>query len=187
MELLHIQKQYGTKEIFHDYNASFKQGSRYCIMGESGRGKTTLLRMIAGLETYDQGEIVWDAVKKVSVVFQENRLFEWATVEKNIALVQKKKQFIDITRHLQKVKLDGMEKKKISELSGGMKRRVAIVRAMVAESSLVLMDEPFTGLDLDTKKEVIQYVLEQQKGRTLLISTHSKEEVSLLQAEMIQL
>lgn len=187
MKLCNISKSYGDKVIFQDYNDFFEQGQRYCLMGESGRGKTTLLRMIAGLESYDSGMIVYHGEKKFSMVFQENRLFEWETVEKNLCLVQNPYQKETIEEHLQRVCLQETLQKKVSELSGGMKRRVAIVRAMLFDSSIILMDEPFTGFDGDTKKAVIQYLLEEQRKRTMVISTHAQEDVDLLKAKKILL
>lgn len=193
MKLEKIKKQFEGKIIFNDYNLTLEEGKIYCIMGESGRGKTTLLRMIAGLEPIDGGKIVWEKEDLCAMVFQEDRLFEWESVWKNIAIVlegkeRKAKHLKEmIISHLQRVGLENIAEMPVKELSGGMKRRVSLVRGMMAKSSYILMDEPFTGLDEATKDKVIQYVLEEQKGRTILLTTHSKEEVKKINGHRILL
>ena len=187
MKVEQITKHYEEKLIFQDYDLLMEEGKIYGLMGPSGRGKTTLLRIIAGLEEVEKGSVSFEKEALFSMVFQENRLFEWESVWKNIALVvgKKKEQTERIKEHLRRVGLFSAWNVRVRELSGGMKRRVAIVRAMMADSNYILMDEPFTGLDEATKKLVIQYVLEEQKGRTIVIATHSEEELSLLQAKKV--
>lgn len=193
MKLEKIRKQFEDKIIFNDYDLTLDEGKIYCVMGESGRGKTTLLRMIAGLEPIDDGRIILKKDALCSMVFQEERLFEWESVWKNIAIVlegkeRKVKHLKEmISSHLQRVGLEHVVEVPVKELSGGMKRRVSLVRGMMAKSSYILMDEPFTGLDEATKENVIQYVLEEQKGRTILLTTHSKEEVKKLNGHLILL
>lgn len=193
MKLEKIKKQFEGKIIFNDYDLTLDEGKIYCVMGESGRGKTTLLRMIAGLEPIDGGRIILKKDALCSMVFQEERFFEWESVWKNIAIVlegkERKARNLKemIVSHLQRVGLENVAEVPVKELSGGMKRRVSLVRGMMAKSSYILMDEPFTGLDEATKEKAIQYVLEEQKGRTILLTTHSKEEVKKLNGRLILL
>lgn len=193
MKLEKIKKQFENKIIFNDYDLTLEEGKIYCVMGESGRGKTTLLRIIAGLEPIDGGKIVRKKEDLCAMVFQEERLFEWESVWKNIAIVLEGKERKAsnlkemIVSHLQRVGLENVAEVPVKELSGGMKRRVSLVRAMMAKSSYILMDEPFTGLDEVTKDKAIQYVLEEQKGRMILLTTHSKEEVKKINGHLILL
>lgn len=193
MKLEKIKKQFEDKIIFNDYDLTLEEGKIYCVMGESGRGKTTLLRIIAGLEPIDSGKIVRKKEDLCAMVFQEERLFEWESVWKNIAIVlegkeRKAKHLKEmIVSHLQRVGLENVAEVPVKELSGGMKRRVSLVRAMMTKSSYILMDEPFTGLDEVTKDKAIQYVLEEQKGRMILLTTHSKEEVKKINGHLILL
>ena len=193
MKLEKIKKQFEDKIIFNDYALTLEEGKIYCVMGESGRGKTTLLRIIAGLEPIDGGKIVRKKEDLCAMVFQEERLFEWESVWKNIAIVlegkeRKAKHLKEmIVSHLQRVGLENVAEVPVKELSGGMKRRVSLVRAMMTKSSYILMDEPFTGLDEVTKDKAIQYVLEEQKGRMILLTTHSKEEVKKINGHLILL
>lgn len=185
-------KSYGNMTIFSKWSFEFQQGKRYCFMGSSGRGKTTLLRILAGLEKADNGRIQGLKSQKITMVFQENRLCEWENAVKNVSMVATGKSFFqkvslpDICQQLQQVGIEDLEKP-VCQFSGGMKRRVAIVRAIYPESDFVLMDEPFTGLDNKTKQQVIQYVLKEQRERTLIISTHSEEEASLLQGKILKM
>lgn len=193
MKLEKIKKQFEDKIIFNDYDLTLEEGKIYCVMGESGRGKTTLLRIIAGLEPIDGGKIVRKKEDLCAMVFQEERLFEWESVWKNIAIVlegkERKARNLKemIVSHLQRVGLENVAEVPVKELSGGMKRRVSLVRGMMAKSSYILMDEPFTGLDEATKDKAIQYVLEEQKGRMILLTTHSKEEVKKINGHLILL
>ena len=146
-------------------------------MGKSGCGKTTLMRILLGLETADGGSVSGVPEKK-SAVFQEDRFFEPFSAVSNVrAALGKKNTDEEIRRNLEAVGLSGEDcSKPVSALSGGMRRRTAIVRAMMADSELVVLDEPFEGLDAETKKKTIQYVQGHRGGRTLLLVTHNREE-----------
>ena len=149
----------------------------------SGSGKTTLLRMLAGLERSDQGEILWgikeagvdnvvsgDSMIDCSMVFQEDRLCEDYSAVKNVEMVTgDRNKAIKALEQLLEPEALG---KSCSQLSGGMKRRVALVRAMEAESSVVLLDEPFTGMDAVTRERAEKYIRQKKEGRILIIATH---------------
>lgn len=189
-----LTKIYGEKVLFRDYSVTIPEGNILAIMGSSGLGKTTLLRLLAGLEEADAGEIT-GIPEKISMVFQENRLCEELSAMENIRLVlpktvrkNKEQAAGQIRRHLLQVGLDADSlNQPISEYSGGMKRRVAVVRAIMAESELLLMDEPCNGLDADTRQKVIQYILEQRQGRTMVVVTHNEEEAEAYGGEILHM
>ncbi len=164
-------------------------GNIYCLMGPSGSGKTTLFHILLGLVSADSGEVNGPAKERISAVFQENRLCEAFTPVENVTMVMpssgnnKRKAREALKRLLPDESLD----RAASTLSGGMKRRVAIIRALMVPFDMVIMDEPFTGLDEETKQQVITYIKEQSAGKLVLISTHQEEDVQLLNGIKIHL
>ena len=178
---------------------NIEAGSLVAIVGHSGCGKTTLLNIIAGLLPPTSGIATVGGNRVVSpltncgMVFQEFSLFPWRTVIKNISypleLRNWPKDRIDQTTE-QYVRMVGLEKSANqlpAELSGGMKQRVAIARALVFAPSILLMDEPFTALDVDTRRELQKEFLQlwQFSGTTVLFVTHSLEEACLLGKEVV--
>lgn len=163
-----ISKKYGTKTLYEKYNVNWKSGENYRLEGESGSGKTTLLRMIAGLDIPDSGTI--ECKGKVSMMFQEDRLCEDYSAICNVALtgVGENRARTALEKVLDEDCLD----KPCRELSGGMKRRVALVRAMECPSDVVLLDEPYTGLDEKTMELVKDYICVSQKSKTVIIASH---------------
>lgn len=184
--LKNIRKSYGEQVILSGCNLEFQKAGTFCIMGESGFGKTTLLHLICGLIKADGGTIEGPSKNDFALVFQENRLLLDKTPIENIALVLDYKVTKDqIKQELRYVLPESALEEKIGNLSGGMARRVAIVRALMSDKPIVLMDEPFSGLDMDNKGKVIKYILKKKGDRTLLITTHQKEDVQLLQGEVL--
>lgn len=188
LEIQGINKFFGEHKVLKNVNTVFDDGGIYCLMGASGMGKTTLLRIILGLEIKDSGEIIGVNKDEISVMFQENHLCETLTPIENLALVCPK----DITKKeiqksLEKILPSECLKQPVSELSGGMKRRVALSRAVIYPSKLVIFDEPFTGLVVETKKEVISYLLQNQKGRIYIIATHGESDAQMLGAKRVEL
>ena len=181
IECKNIRKSFDGKVVLDHVNLELEDNRIYCLMGPSGRGKTTLLRILADLETLDEGHVTGVKGKQISMVFQENRLCEGITAVENIRLVGCRNP----EALLSEILPESCLKQPVHELSGGMKRRVAVARAVAAESNLILMDEPFTGLDEETKRNVVNFILKYRKGRFLLITTHQDEDVSLLGAEKI--
>lgn len=185
-KLVNIYKSYGEKEIINNLNISFVKDKITVITGTSGVGKTTLLNIISGLDMEYKGHIFWyDNIsnKKISYIFQEDRLIPWLTVYENIEFVLKsqlnKEQMKDvINKNLKLVKLYDNRNMLPETLSGGMKRRVAIARAFSYESNILLMDEPFKGLDNDLKKEIIEEFLKiwNDNKRTVILVTHNRAE-----------
>lgn len=179
-----LSKKYNENKVFDALDLEFEGGKITCIMGESGIGKTTLLKILMGLEKKDGGVISGiDETSKFSTVFQEDRLCEHLTAFGNVLMVCSKNILKDsIKEQLKQVLPEEAVLKKVSLLSGGMRQRVAIVRAMIVDSDIVFMDEPFKGLDEETKKAVIAYIKASQRGRTMLIITHNSDEADLLGA-----
>jgi len=177
-------KSYGNNHVLNSICFEFEEGKISCLMGESGIGKTTLLKIIMGLEKQDSGLVDGiDDNTKISAVFQEERLSENLTSLGNILMVCNKSISKEaIKQQLALVLPENAALKKVSLLSGGMRQRVAIVRAMIVSSDIVLMDEPFKGLDEETKKAVIAYVKDNQRGRTVLIVTHNSDDAKMLEA-----
>lgn len=182
-----ITKSYGEKTVFKNLNLKIESGKITCIMAPSGAGKTTLLRMMMGLEKPDRGSIVGLSEKRFSAVFQEERLCEGMTAAGNIRLVNPSLTADQIRNELQRLGMYDCENQPVSELSGGMRRRVSILRALLAEYDVLFMDEPFKGLDSALKKDVIASVMEKTVGKTVIVVTHDRSEADLLRAEIINL
>lgn len=184
--LENICKAYGEKTVLQDFSHVFPAGKRTCIMGPSGCGKTTLLRIILGLETPDTGTITGKP-ERVTAVFQENRLFEDFSALSNLAAVCPHGDRQVMADHLTELGLGDSLHKPVRTLSGGMKRRVAIARAVLAPGELMILDEPFTGLDKDTKDVVLNYLKHHTQDRTLLVVTHDPAERDALADEVLDM
>lgn len=181
-----ITKSYGKQKVLENISFTINESERICIYGKSGIGKTTLLRIIAGLEKADSGEITFAG--KVSMVFQEDRLLENTDVYTNLYCVLGSRfDKAEADMHLKEVGLEGAGNKLVSELSGGMKRRVAIVRCMMKSSEIILLDEPFKGLDTILKDNIIRYVVKYLNGRAVIMVTHDISEAEKIQAEIIEI
>jgi len=167
-----ICKSFGETEVLNGFSAIFPAGKIGCITAPSGIGKTTLLRILMGLESLDSGSILGLENVAVSAVFQEDRLCENMTASDNIKLVSPKLNDDEISAAMQSAGLIDCEKRIVSELSGGMRRRVAILRAVLFDADLYLLDEPFKGLDADTKSDVISFIKRKLFGKTVILVTH---------------
>lgn len=188
IQMQRIEKKYSDHRILSDFSLCLKPGEIYCLLGPSGRGKTTLLRLLMGLETAQKGDILGVEKQTISTVFQEDRLFDFLTPQKNVSLVCE--DFLS-EEEVHVLLLNFLEPKAltlpVSQLSGGMKRRVAIARALAAPSSVLIMDEPFSGLDDTTRNKVISLILKYRGNRTLLLVTHQEEDVTKLGGQIIRL
>ena len=176
-----ISFSYDNKNVFSDYSHSFPIGEVSVIMAPSGFGKTTLLYMIAGLIFPSKGSIKIPMNNpRFSFAFQDLRLIESASVTKNITLVNSKlrKQTATLNECLEALNLKALADKKVSALSGGEKSRVAIARALMADYDILLLDEPFNGLDDETKLLTMEYVKEKTAHKTVLLVTHNKDEAA---------
>lgn len=182
--LKNICKAYDGKIIYDNYSAVFKEGEVTGIMAPSGEGKTTLLRMLMGIEKPDSGEILGMEGVKKSAVFQEDRLCENLTAEANIRLVNPKLSSKEVKEALTAIGLGDALEQPVCEFSGGMRRRAAILRALLSEYDVLFLDEPFRGLDEKTKLAVIEDVKQRSAGKTVLLVTHDTKELELMQAQI---
>lgn len=178
MRVKNVYKSYGDIAVLRGLSLAFAPGGRYHITGPSGCGKTTLLRLLMGLEKPDSGEI--ERRETLEAVFQENRLCPWLTAAENIRLVSPGANAADCLAALG-LPLDG---RPVSEYSGGMQRRVALARALLTESEVLILDEPFTGLDEENREKAIAAVERWAGQRTILFVSH---EGSLPGAERVEL
>ena len=183
-----VCKSFGENRVLDRLSWAFLGGQISCVQGPSGCGKTTLLRLIAGLEKPDSGEIRGAQGKKISAVFQENRLLENLTAEKNILLMARP-GFSRTDAHalLDDLGLSGAEKRRVHELSGGMQRRVAVARALAADYELLLLDEPLTGLDGELRLRVLRRIQADLHGRTAIWITHDADTAAFLSAPVLRL
>ena len=186
--LSNICKSFGENRVLDRLNWRFPGGQISCVQGPSGCGKTTLLRLIAGLEAPDSGEIRGADGKKISAVFQENRLLENLTAEKNILLTARPGfTRTDARKLLNELGLSDTAQRRTCELSGGMQRRVAVARALAADYELLLLDEPLTGLDDGARLRVLRRIQADLKGRTAIWITHDPDAAALLNAPLLRL
>lgn len=184
--LKNICKAYDGKQVLEQFSATFAPGKTYTIMGYSGKGKTTLLRLILGLEKPDAGEIT-GVPRRIAAVFQESRLCPELTAGQNIALVLPPHQETAIARMLEALDLTDCGKTKAAALSGGQQRRVALARALLYGGDLLMLDEPFTGLDEETKSRCLTAIRTAQGNATVLLVTHNHEDAAALGAEILEL
>lgn len=164
----HICKNYGGKQVLSGFDADYEPGHTYYLTWESGSGKTTLLRILCGLELPDSGELRGGT--SFGMVFQEDRLCEEYSALRNVELT------LGDRKRAEAALLELLDKEDIgkpcSQLSGGMKRRVALVRAMETNAACLLLDEPFTGMDACTRQRAEAYIRRKAGGRVLIIATH---------------
>lgn len=188
MTVEHLCKSYEGRPVLENVNLTFRDGGIYALMGASGRGKTTLLHILLGLTEPDGGRLTGWENKRFSAVFQENRLCEFLTAGENIAIVQREAVSREaVNEILEEILPREALHQPVSEYSGGMKRRAAIARALLSESDVLIMDEPLTGLDENTREQVIAFILRYRRGRTLIFSTHQEEDVKQFGGERIRL
>lgn len=186
LKAVNITKKFGDNTVLDNFTHDFADGKVTAVLGRSGCGKSTLLNVLMGLIKPDGGEVIRDG-ERISAVFQENRLCENLTASANIRLVTGKRYTRgEIAAELAAVGLDCAEKA-VRELSGGMKRRTALLRALLAEYDVLFLDEPFKGLDADTKQTVLGYCKRKTAGKTVVFVTHDKDECAALADEIIEL
>lgn len=182
-----VSKSFGEKTVLKDFSLEIAPGSTVCLSGESGAGKTTVIKLLLGLEAPDSGRIT--GVPEIcSAVFQEDRLCESFSAVRNI-LIACRKVKADLAESALRELGIGKEDlgKCVGAFSGGMKRRVAIARAMLADSELVVLDEAFKGLDEDNLKKSADFVRRYARGRTIVMVSHSGKEAELMQAGTVKI
>lgn len=187
IELKNICFSYGSDDenVFENFSLEIKADEFVAVMGKSGIGKSTLMRLILGLEAPKQGSITGLDGKRISVVWQENRLLTWYNVLKNVMIVSSAPGKASAMEILRLLRLNECIYEYPNELSGGQQRRVAIARALYYGGDLVLLDEPFTGLDAELKAETAALI--KKYFRSALLITHDKAEAELLGCERIMI
>lgn len=186
IKLTHITKRFGDQTVLSDFSLALQPGVT-CLMGASGAGKTTLLRILLGLETPDSGTVE-GLPARAAVVFQEDRLEESMTVRANLRLsLGKRYSDAEAQRLLQALLLPDVLLQQVSALSGGMKRRVALCRALMYDAPLLVLDEPFKGLDESTRLAVMAVLKQHCAGKTALVVTHDEDEAAYLEAHVVRL
>mgnify|MGYP000721530755 CR=1 FL=1 len=184
--ITNLSKSYGETVVFRDFSARLPFGETTVITGVSGGGKTTLLRLILGLETPDGGEIAGVPARRAAV-FQEDRLCPQLTALENVLLTAGRKKEREARDILARLGLGESLAVPAAELSGGMRRRCALARALCAESDLLVLDEPFKGLDEATRARVIDETKRLCRGKTVLMVTHEAAEAERMGAKIVGL
>ena len=217
LRICDLCKQFGGHKVLDHVSMELESGRIYCLMAPSGTGKTTLFRILMGLETADDGKIRivtdiagqggrkeaagntsmpgcsrhalanladWQAVLRefrIAAVFQEDRLCEsFSAVDNVLMTADASMTRKDAEQELRELLPQETLNRPVSTLSGGQKRRVAICRALCAPSDLLILDEPFTGLDAGTKSDVIRYLKKKSAGKLTLLSTHQEDDIRAL-------
>lgn len=183
MTLEHIDLSFSGKPVLKDFSLALQPGSVHCLMGRSGCGKTTVLNLMLGFLQPDRGLVSgFDGLRK-GVVFQEDRLIEHMDAWDNVLLTARKNaDRAQAARAFDQVLLDP-GKVPVSRLSGGQRRRVAVVRALLARPQLLLLDEPFKGLDRETLVSTADFVRQHTNGATVVLCAHDKSDALLLGAQ----
>lgn len=184
-----LRKSFGEKVIFDDFTYTFENSGIYALVGDSGKGKTTLLRMIAGLDKNYTGEILTD---QVAYVFQEYRLFPVLNAIDNITkILWKQPTDEQIQSAASLLATLGFSKEDMllypNALSGGMKQRVSLCRALLADKKILLLDEPFKELDSTLREQLRKILAEEAKKRLILLSAHSLDALGDLERTIIEI
>lgn len=188
LQFKNVYKRFGDRIVMEDFSCVFKAHEITCITGKSGCGKTTLMRMILGFEFPDAGSILGLEGIKPSVVFQEDRLCKNLSAAANVRLVMPRGASEDeIKRIFEALGLSDALYQPVRTLSGGMRRRVALARALMADYNLLLLDEPFNGLDVSTRARAINCLRSRLAGRTAIVITHDPIEADLLEGSILTL
>ncbi len=180
-----LNKRYNDQLVLNQWNFSIQSGQRIALMGKSGCGKTTFLRILMQLEQPDSGTIEGLQGVRVSAVFQQARLCPTLTALENVLLVAEKSQTQrqKAKMFLEQLGLDSMTQNKlVGKLSGGQRQRVAIARALMIPFDILLLDEAFKGLDPENQANAIQLVLQHTQQKMLLAVTHDAKEAEQLHA-----
>ena len=183
-----VTRRFGDQIVLDGLSLTLAPGRVTALMGPNASGKTTVARLVLGLDRPDDGRVVGRHGLRCAAVFQEDRLCEHLSAAENVALVLEHPNRAAVAKELGAVGLDAEAiARPVRELSGGQRRRVAIARALSGDADLIVLDEPFTGIDVETKPELIAYVRGRLGGRTMLLITHDRSEATQLKAKVVRL
>lgn len=181
VEIRNLCKAFGAHKVLENFCATLPESGVVEVCGRSGAGKTTLFRILLGLETADSGEIAGLEGWRLGAVFQEDRLLPHRSAVDNVRFVCGASE-AEILSHLEQVGLGAQAGQRVCDYSGGMRRRAAIVRAVLYPCRALLLDEPFKGLDEETRAQVIAYLRKYCAGRLVLLATHDEDEARAMGA-----
>lgn len=170
-----IRVCYGDKAILDHFSFAWPEGGVTALSGPSGCGKSTLLRVLAGLQSTGGGTLTLP--RTVTILFQEDRLLPWRTVRQHITDVLPRERWGESERWLALTELEGESEKRPWALSGGMRRRLALARALACGGNLYLLDEPFTGVDQARAERILARI--RTLGASIILSSHEKAIVGL--------
>ncbi len=187
LQVQQLWKAYSNRPVLRDVSFSVTEGETLAIMAPSGTGKTTLLRILLGLERPDRGELSGLDQLRFSAVFQEDRLLEHLSAEGNLKFAAGPYYQADAAQALlQELGLD-WSSQRVREYSGGMKRRLSLARALLVPFDVLTLDEPFTGLDPDNRTLALQCIQRHTAGKIVLLVTHDAGDVQTLSAKILSL
>lgn len=181
LQAKNISKRYGNHLAVNNIHLQFEKGTFNAILGPNGAGKSTTISMLIGLKQPTQGEIIYEPGTKIGVVFQTSVLDEMLTVRENLTIRAKQYKGLKpdrVSDLIGRLGLSAFQKQKYGTLSGGQKRRVDIARALLHGPDLLFLDEPTTGLDIQTRKSIwdLLYQLQREEGMTVVLTTHYLDE-----------
>lgn len=176
MQVTDLTLSFGEKQVLDRFSLEIPNGVTV-LSGPSGCGKTTLLRVIAGLEQPQGGQVEGITPAETAFLFQEDRLFPWRTVEQHLTDVLPRSRWSEVPRWIALAELEGEERRRPASLSGGMRRRLALVRCLALGGKLYLLDEPFTGIDPERTRRLMAFLRE--LGTPVLLSSHETQVLSL--------
>ena len=181
LQAKNISKWYGNHLAVDNIQLQFKRGTFNAILGPNGAGKSTTISMLIGLKQPTQGEIIYEPDTKIGVVFQTSVLDEMLTVRENLTIRAKQYKGLKpdrVSDLIGRLGLSAFQKQKYGTLSGGQKRLVDIARALLSQPDILFLDEPTTGLDIQTRKSIwdLLYQLQREEGMTVVLTTHYLDE-----------
>lgn len=198
IKIRNVSKDYGEGTVLQDFSLEMASGEMVILLGESGCGKTTLLRILAGFEQAGEGQIwiggrlmeenIAPNQRELAMVFQEPALWNHMSVLKNITYGMKEKNHQRLAEIMDALEISGLEHRYPEELSGGQAKRVALARALAADREILLLDEPLSNIDAETKKKILAFLDKNYKGKkTILYVTHSKTEADFFNCRQIRM
>lgn len=177
IRLENLSFSYGEKEVLKNFSLEIPRDGITALCGPSGCGKTTLLRLLGGLEKPRSGSITGMTPADTAFLFQENRLLPWRTAIQHIRDVMPRSKWDTAAEYLSLVELEGEQDTRPGELSGGMGRRLALARCLALEADVLLLDEPFAGIDLARAERILTWLRE--RGTTVILVSHEPAVVAM--------